>query len=90
MQRRRTERPWTNTVLPIVTVMIASVIGHRLRKWRTYCEDRARNCEMNARLCRMQGGDEPFAKNFEAMARRYRTAAMFPWISVEPDPAGPK
>jgi hypothetical protein len=74
----------------VAIVMIVSFVGRRFHEWRNICEDRARSCETSARICRVTGGDEHVAKNFEAMARRHRKAAFCPWISVEPDPAEPK
>jgi hypothetical protein len=78
-------------VLRVSLVIGVMIAGLWYRRWSRYCYDRARACEWNGQLCRLMEQDQkdprtPRANEHNvAMNRKYRMAAAFPWMSVEPD-----
>jgi hypothetical protein len=40
-------------------------------------------------LLQREAGERTLARHYDALAAKYRDAARFPWLPVEPDPPQP-
>ena len=92
---RMTTRRWLIAVLVLGLGMGAMVGGVRLKRRRDSFLARARFHAQTEAACREAGrpapdpSDWPIIEYDAAMARKYRRAARYPWLPVEPDPPDP-
>jgi hypothetical protein len=97
-----TTRRWMMAVATVGLLMGMTIVGYRLKRWHDHCIARA---ERHARtqatfeswrrasLARSNHIMASMSQNLDyhtAMARKYRHAARYPWLPIEPDPQEPE
>ena len=99
---RMTTRRWMVVVAAVGLLMGGAIVGYRLKQWHSFFVARAQHhARMEAAFSSFGGTLSAHSKHIRAsvsenlgyhvaMARKYRHAARFPWLSVAPDPPEPQ
>ncbi len=99
---RMTTRRWMAVVAVVGLLMGLAIVGYRLKQWHSYFVARAVHHRSMEVVFKSFGGTLLANSNrirasvsenlgyHVAMARKYRHAARFPWLSIAPDPPEPQ